>query len=303
MDDIDNHPDLTDQKWLRAAEKRARRAARRTRPRGPGPRWSRLVIPGVLVLFCGALIVFYRVGSVELPNAAPATTKAPPTSASLDPTTVESSGHVDLARPFATTPAADWPTEVPAPAAKATGRFSAAQVDAAYRAVQKTSTEARLDPEVILRHNNDPYLATLNPRVKLPDPGEWVTRIADGYRLLPAPPKVSGDMTSSVDERGELVVHANFVYAYAFEPPSHLAPSTPWDIVSVIHENADYRIVDGKPWPSTEKAYDYSINCDLLRQGLLGPGYSGRRGTPQPDAEAPPAYFDPKHPVTGPANC
>jgi len=302
VDDIDSHPDLTDQKWLRGAERRARRAARRARPRRPGPRWSRLVIPGVLILFCGALIVFYRVGSVELPDSAP-TTAARPTTASPDPTTAESSGHVDLARPFAATPAADWPTEVPVPAAKATGRFGAAQVTAAYQAVQRTTTEARLDPEIIVHHDNDPYLATLTPGVKLPDPGSRVTRIADGYQLLPVPPRVSGDMTSSVDERGELVVHANFVYAYAFEPPSHLAPSTPWDIVSVIHENADYLIVDGKPWPSTEKSYFYSINCDLLQQGLLGPGFSGRGTTPRPDAESPQAYYDPKHPVTGPDSC
>ncbi len=304
MDDIDNHPDLTDQKWLRGAERRARRAARRARPRRPGPRWSRLVIPGVLILLCGALIVFYRVGSVELPDSAPA--KAPPTTttASPDPTTVDPiTGHVDLAQPFATTPAASWPTEVPVPIAKATGRFSAAQVEAAYRAVQKTSAEARLDPEVILHHDNDPYLATLTPGIKLPDPGTRVTKVADGYQLLPVPPRVTGDMTSSVDDHGELVVHANLVYAYAFQPPAHLAPSTPWDIVSVIHENADYLIIDGKSWPSTEKSYFYSINCDLLLQGQLGPGFSGRGTTPRPDAEQPQAYYDPKHPVTGPESC
>ncbi|QUQ68090.1 hypothetical protein [Kutzneria sp. CA-103260] len=295
MDDIENHPDLTDQKWLRGAERRARRAARRARRR-PGPRWSRLVIPGVLVLFCGALIVFYRVGTVQLPESAP-TTGAAPTSAHPDPTSAEATGHVDLTRPFATTPAADWPTEVPVPIAKATGRFSAAQVDAAYRAVQKTTTEARLDPEVTVRHDNGPYLATLTPGVKLPDPGSRITKIADGYQLLPVPPRVSGGMTSSVDEHGDLVVHANFVYAYAFQPPAHLAPSTPWDIVSVIHENADYAIVDGKPWPSTEKSYFYSINCDLtLQQGLLAPQYSGRGGA-APDAEPPQAYYDPKHTV------
>lgn len=301
MDDIDNHPDLTDQKWLRGAERRARRAARRARPRRPGPRWSRLVIPGVLILFCGALIVFYRVGSVQLPDSAP-TTAAAPTTASPDPTTPESSQHVDLSRPFAGTPAADWPTEVPAPAAKATGRFTAAQVAAAYQAVRRTTTEARLDPAVFLQHDNQPFLATLAPGVKLPDPGGRVTKIAEGYQLLPVPPRVSGDLTSSVDARGDLVVHANLVYAYAFQPDSHQAPATPWDIVSVIHENADYLIVDGKPWPSTEKSYFFSMNCDLAEQGQLAPAYSGR-ATGTPETERPEAYFDPKHTVDIPQGC
>lgn len=256
--------------------------------------------PRVLVLFCGALIVLYRVGSVELPESAPPATAATPTTATPDPTKAETSGHVDLERPFAATPAADWPTAVPVPAAKATGRFTAAEVTAAYQAVQRTTTEARLDPEVIVHHDNQPYLATLAPGIKLPDPGSRVTKIADGYQLLPVPPKVSGDMTSSVDERGELVVHANFVYAYAFQPPSHQAPATPWDIVSVVHENADYLIVDGKPWPSTEKSYFFAMNCDLTQQGLLAPQYSGRGTTPRLDAEQPQAYYDPEHTVDVP---
>jgi hypothetical protein len=305
VDDIDSHPDLTDEKWLRAAEKRARRAARKNRPprrRRRGPRFSRLVIPGVLILFCGALIVLYRVGTVELPGASAPSTTAAPTSARPDPTKAEVSGHVDLLRPFAATPAADWPTEVPVPAATATGRFTAAQVTAAYQAVQRTTTEARLDPAVILHHDNGPYLATLTPGIKLPDPGSRVTKIADGYQLLPVPPKVSGDMTSSVDDHGDLVVHANFVYAYAFQPPSHEAPATPWDIVSVIHENADYTIVDGKPWPTTEKSYFSEMNCDLSQQGQLAPAYSGRRGT-RPDTESPTALYDPKHTVDIPGNC
>ncbi|MEV6604750.1 hypothetical protein [Kutzneria sp. NPDC051319] len=305
MDDIDRHPDLTDEKWLRAAEKRARRAARKSRPRRPGPRYSRLVIPVVLVLFCGALIVLYRVGSVELPaSAAPPTTAATPTTTTApEPTRAEADGHVDLAQPFAATPAADWPTDVPAPAGKATGPFTAAQVAAAYQAVRRTTTEARLDPEVILKHDNTPYLATLAPGVKLPDPGTRLTKIADGYQLLPAPPKVTGDMTSSVGEHGELVVHTNFVYAYAFQPASHQAPATPWDIVSVIHENADYQIVDGKPWPSTENSYLYAMNCDLAQQGLLGPLYSGPGSAARPGTESPQAYYDPKHPVNTGDRC
>ncbi|HEY0495597.1 MAG TPA: hypothetical protein VGD48_07615 [Kutzneria sp.] len=305
MDDIESHPDLTDEKWLRAAEKRARRAARKSRAprRRRGPRFSRLVIPGVLIVFCGALIVLYRVGTVELPGASAPSTTAAPTSAKPDPTKAEETGHVDLQRPFAATPAADWPTEIPVPAAKAAGRFTAAQVTAAYQAVQHTSAEARLDPAVIIHHDNAPYLATLTSGIKLPDPGTRVTKIADGYQLLPTPPKVSGEMTSSVDDHGDLVVHANFVYAYAFQPPSHEAPATPWDIVSVIHENADYVIVDGKPWPSTEKSYFFSINCDLSRQGQLAPAFSGRRTGSLIDADKPQAYYDPKHTVDIPDDC
>jgi hypothetical protein len=302
VDELDNHPDLTDTKWLRAAERRARRAARRARPRKPGPRWSRLVIPGVLLLLCGALIVFYRVGTVELPGAAPATT-LPPVHVTPDPTTVESSGHVDIARPFASTPAADWPTEVPVPVAKATGRFSAAQVADAYRAVQQTSAEAHLDPRVIVHHDIAPFEATLAAGVQLPDPKGWVTTIADGYPLLPVPPKVSGEMTSSVDAKGELVVHANYVYAYAFQPGPHQAAATPWDIVSVLHENADFLIVDGKPWPQGEKSYFYAMNCEFAQQGQLAPAYSGHPTAPDPSAEGPKAYYDPKHTVDIPNDC
>jgi hypothetical protein len=305
VDDIESHPDLTDEKWLRAAEKRARRAARKNRPprrRRKGPRFSRLVIPAVLIVFCGALIVLYRVGSVELPGAAAASTTSAPTSAKPDPTKTEVGGHVDLERPFAATPAADWPTEIPVPAGKATGRFTAAQVTAAYQAVQHTSTEARLDPAVIVLHDNAPYLKSLAAGVQMPDPGTWVTKIADGYQLLPVAPKVSGELTSSVDDQGELVVHANFVYAYAFQPPSHVAPATPWDIVSVVHENTDYLIVGGKPWPHAQKSYYFSMNCEMADKGVLGPQFSGHPTTPRMDAEQPQAYYDPAHTVDVPKN-
>ncbi|REH42742.1 hypothetical protein BCF44_110239 [Kutzneria buriramensis] len=297
VDDIENHPDLTDAKWLRGAERRARRAARRSRPRKPGPRLSRLVIPTVLVAFAGALFLLYRVGSVPLPDAAPTTAPAPPpTSARPDPTTIESTGHVDLTHPFADTPAANWATTIPVPAATAVGGFTAAQVTAAYQAVQRTSTESRLDPQVTVHHDTAPFIATLATGVKLPDANGWVTKIADGYQLLPVPPRVDGSMTSSVDDRGRLVVHTNFVYVYAFQPASHEAPGTPWDIVSVVHENADYTMVDGKPWPSNSKAYFYSMNCDLARQDQLAPQYSGS-GAGGTSTEKPEAYFDPKHPI------
>ncbi|MFC0547664.1 hypothetical protein [Kutzneria chonburiensis] len=303
MDDIESHPDLTDEKWLRAAEKRARRAARKNRPprrRKRGPRFSRLVIPAVLIVFCGALIVLYRVGSVELPGASAPSTTTAPTSAKPDPTKAEVGGHVDLDRPFAATPAADWPTEVPVPAAAATGHFTAAQVTAAYQAVQHTITEARLDPQVTVHHEPAPYLATLTTGIDMHDPGTWVTKIADGYQLLPVAPKVSGEMTSSVDDQGRLVVHANYVYAYAFQPPSHVAPATPWDIVSVIHENTDYLIVGGKPWPHAEKSYYFSMNCEQADKGVLAPQFSGHPTRSRIDAEQPQAYYDPAHTVDVP---
>jgi len=211
-------------------------------------------------------------------------------------------GHVDLERPYAATPAADWPTEVPVPAAAATGPFTAAQVTAAYQAVRHTITEARLDPQVTVHHESGPYLASLASGVVLHDPGAWVTKIADGYQLLPAAPRVSGEMTSSADDQGRLVVHANYVYAYAFQPPSHVAPATPWDIVSVIHENTDYLIVDGKPWPHTEKSYYFSMNCELMDKGLLGPQFSGHPTKSRMDAEPPQAYYNPAHPVDGPTD-
>lgn len=305
MDDIESHPDLTDEKWLRAAEKRARRAARKARPpkrRGQGPRFSRLVIPVVLIVFCGALFVLYRVGTVELPTSAPHTTTAP-TTATPDPTKDEVSGHVDLERPYAATPAADWPTEVQVPAANATGRYTAAQVTAAYQVVQHTTAEARLDQQVTVHHDKAPYLSTLAPGVDMKDAAGWVTNIADAYQLLPVAPRVSGEMTSSVDENGRLVVHANFVYAYAFLPPSHVAPATPWDIVSVIHENADYLIVDGKPWPHAEKSYYFSINCEFSHKDVLAPQFSGHSATARADAEQPQAYYDPKHTVDIPSGC
>jgi hypothetical protein len=45
-----------------------------------------------------------------------------------------------------------------------------------------------------------------------------VTMLAPGFHLLPAPIKVNGTMSVDTNHQGDLVVHANYVFAYPFAP-------------------------------------------------------------------------------------
>jgi len=229
---------------------------------------------------------------------------------------------VDLSQPFLDTPAAGWPdgeAGIVVPAATRVGSYSADAVAAGYQRVRQVLITARLDRAVLVGHDVQRYLALLAPDAAAqvgpdltqpsPDGHYWATRIADGFHLLPVQPKVLGSMWAEQDPDGALLIHTNYVFAYAFDPGDADVVDA-MDIVTVDREDADYTITNGDwaasaqgVWPGAVSAYGYSIACDAYERGELAPAYSERRpgglGSGLDEKQA----FDPKAPMPTADTC
>jgi hypothetical protein len=177
---------------------------------------------------------------------------------------------------------------------------------------------------MLVQHDPSAYLALLSrldaqqtePKLR---PGHelesqvLVNRIATGYSLLQAAPKVNGTMTVGVGKLGDLDVldiTTNYVVAYPFRPNNPEDATQPLDIVALSHSTVHYQLLDGPNVPADARGvywgdaegYDYSVNCDLVTKGFLAPSYSDHNhvGT---DTENPDNYFDPNRPYTGVNGC
>lgn len=234
--------------------------------------------------------------------------------------------QVDAEHPFIGTPAAEWAdgeAGVVAPAAAAIGPFTAQQVADGYAKVRQAVITSRLDRAVLEQHDVERYLTQLakdsqkNMRpVFGTDPHEahaYATRLAAGHKLLPAVPKVKGRMWAEQGTRpGELVVHTNFVFAYAFQAGEDAKLADVMDIVAVDRWDTDYSVLTGKYapsslgiWPVRSQGFTYSMGCEALRAGYLAPAYSERRANAA--VNAPPkdrtTYFDPASTLPATSTC
>ncbi|CAM4033199.1 hypothetical protein KIPE111705_37325 [Kibdelosporangium persicum] len=256
---------------------------------------------GVAVV--AGIVTFNEVRGTAEPRTVDVTAAAPPI-------------QVDFERPFTGTPAADWPdgeAGVVAPPAQAIGPFTAQQVGDAYAKVRQAVITSRLDRGVLEQHDVERYLTLLakdsqkNMRpVFGNEPNEahaYATRLAVGHRLLPAEPKVRGRMWAEQGTRpGELVVHTNFVFAYAFQPAEPDKLRDVMDLVAVDRWDVDYSVLTGKYaasslgiWPVRSQGFTYSMGCEALRAGYLAPAYSERRADAAAKGQGKDrtAYFDP----------
>ncbi|GAB3875500.1 hypothetical protein GCM10029964_019840 [Kibdelosporangium lantanae] len=234
--------------------------------------------------------------------------------------------HIDLTRPFAGTPAATWAdgdSGITAPAAAAIGPFSRQQVTDAYAKVRQAVITSRLDRAVLEKHDVEQYLKLLAKDsqksmrpVFADDPHQahaYATRLAKGYTLLPVAPKVSGRMWAEQGtHNGEILVHTNYVFAYAFNTDHPDQLTDPMDVVAVDRWDVDYSVLTGnyKPsslgiWPVKSQGFTYSMGCEALREGYLAPAFSEKHGTPKTD-EPPPdrtTYFDPGSTLPATSTC
>ncbi|MET0136468.1 MAG: hypothetical protein ABW215_23015 [Kibdelosporangium sp.] len=234
--------------------------------------------------------------------------------------------QVDFDRPFTNTPAATWAdgeAGIVAPAAAAIGPFTVQQVSEALTKVRQAVITSRLDRSVLEQHDVERYLKLLakdsqkNMRPVFGDnPHEahaYATRLAGGHKLLPAAPKVQGKMWAEQGTRpGELVVHTNFVFAYAFDPAGTAKLADVMDIVAVDRWDVDYSVLTGRYapsslgiWPVRSQGFTYSMGCQALRAGYLAPAYSERRAnaavnSPARDREE---YFDPASTLPASSTC
>ncbi|WP_424184819.1 hypothetical protein ACOBQX_23400 [Actinokineospora sp. G85] len=230
--------------------------------------------------------------------------------------------HVD---PFDRTPASGWAegaAGIVAPAAAAVGEFSAAQVSAATSLVRDALVASRVDPALVTGHNPAGYLRLLAPDAaaqlrplfgtgREPEAQALVSMADSASPLLPVPPRVTGSMRVEPGDPGELVVHTNYLFAYAFDSPPEVAPA-PMDAVVLVRADVDYVLRVGAEWtPSSQGlwygdvgGYGYAIACHAYRRGFLAPAYLDQadplRGPPHTD---PGAYFDPSAPLPQETAC
>lgn len=316
---IEDHPDLTDRGWQRRAEKQASIELRRTRRRARRGRRLALPTAGVLAALA-AIIAVSQWGTPEPDHedtTAPASTSAP--------TVLPELSRVDLSRPFDNTPAQAWAGTVDGlsvpPAAKI-GSFSAAQVQDAYNKVKQLISVAHLDRRTLEGHDTSAYLSLLavseqsHIRPILADRGKpdfaaYVTFVADGFHLLPTGPRITGRLSAHPGDPGELVVHAEYVVGFAFDPGSHRPLTSAGDIDAFERHQEDFSILTNPPYDESDAGLEvgggssesYSMACGPAKAGYLAPVYSDETldGGDQPVDEA--AIFDVNKPMPTSDNC
>ncbi|HET6711169.1 hypothetical protein [Amycolatopsis sp.] len=313
---LDSHPDLMDPDWRRHAQKDAWLGSKKDRKqfrkqqkraaRGPRRRWW---IFAVLLL-----ILAVTTTAMVLAGRRPAQDAAPP-----DPTSVPDVAPVDLARPYAHTPADVWPKGIDgitAPAPAAVGAFKADAVAAAYAKVKQVITAAHLDPAVLTGHDAKAYAALFAPDDRdqlLPELAEkpgfaaYVTEIADGHHLLDAGPRTFGTLTARAGAKpGELVVEAKYTVAYAFDHAHPKELMSPAEIVTFERRDETYVVRSGPSfaksthglWIDDTSIAFSSVGCAAAKEGYLAPGYANPRSLTPPTGERDaPGYYDPKYPV------
>lgn len=310
-DSLDDHPDLQD--WSRTERRAVAQAERSSFLRRHR---AKVLTLGLIVVVALAAVVYNAVKPRDS-SPGPALVQVPDTTG--DP---NKGPAVDLTLPFAGTPAAEWPdgaAGIVAPAPVAVGEFTAEEVARAYAKVRQVLITSRLDREVIEGHDYERFLTLLAPKAQADlRPGfaddlgtsySYATRVADDYPLLAVEPKVRGSMSAKLGKDGALVVHTNYVFAYAFDALSPEELQGAMDIVAVDRWETDYAVTDER-WPAdnqgiwlaTVRGYGYSIACTAYKEGSLAPAYSERVDNAA-DPEAQDRYFDPTKPLLTDSSC
>ncbi|HET9142563.1 hypothetical protein [Actinophytocola sp.] len=312
----DTCPESRDSEWVarvRSAASADVRQMLRAERRRKHERWiigSVALVAAVLVL-----VLLGQIG-VSRGSRSPESAPAPSVEAALR--------QVDPARPFAGTPAADWPdgaAGIQLPDPVATGGFTAPEVATALAQVRDLLVTSRLDPTLVVRHDPGRFLAAFAPDARrqlepLFGSGQearaqaLVSLVADGTTLLPVAPKVTGRMRVTAGAQpGELVVHTNYVFVYPFRTDTPAEVDDPMDILVVVRAQVDYVLRRGERWTEGSQGwwydavagYAYSIGCDAYRRGFLAPVLTERKTTsPGPDRAA---YFNPDGPLPQASGC
>ncbi|WP_026423454.1 hypothetical protein [Actinokineospora inagensis] len=318
--DIFDHPDLRNPTWLARVEKDAKKAARKarpprvrkrkSRPREPRPRrFSTTTRIGLIIT--SALVVVSA--ATYLPKL---WTKHDHTTA----TTADLAFRVDMTHPFENTPASGWSdgaAGIVTPIATPLRGHSAKEVQDAFDRTKAVVIASRLDPDVIERGDltkATTLLSAYSKRFLDEDPhsrSSWVTKIANEYPLLPVRPKVSGRMWADIDNTGNILIHTDYVVAYAFaiDDPSRIRG--PFDIVAVERHAADYVHYTDPKWDadtlgirlSHADGYRYSMSCTAADRGELAPAYSDHSHDPAGDLAGPERYLDPNSSLQVPDDC
>lgn len=305
----ETRPESTDVDQLKHAETGTGPGGEKDLPKRGRRGWKRalLTLGVVLVLAAGAVLV-----KVVLDRT---TGEAPPAAG----------GRVDFSRPYAGTAAESWAeglAGISAPAGQAVGGFTPAEVDAAFQQVRAAISAARLDPRALNQHDGTVLLKLLaptsrsefEPALTSRDPaelGKFLTLIGE-HKLLPASPRMAGSLTAKPSHRkGELLIQANYVTAYAFDGDQAKLTS-PADFVSFVRDEQNYVFRSGNQFAKGDigltygegSGYTSNMACDAAKIGILAPQYSDKSEPVdgKPSVEEADQY-DPAKPLPTTGNC
>lgn len=313
-------PPVVETDWAGGAEHTAAEDVRQLLRAERRRRRGRWFAGALVVLAVGAVVVLLVRTSLFEPVAAD---RSPDDGTA--PAASTGGASFDAAQPFASTPAAAWPDGAAAivpPPPQAIGSFSAQKVGETTQRVRDVLVASRLDPRMLVNHDPAGYLDLLAPDARRqlepffgggqePRVQSLVSLVATGSTLLPVAPKVSGSMTVALGEPGELVVHTNYVFAYAFEPKAELRLTDAMNTIVVVRADVDYVLRVGDRWTQgsrglwygTATGFGYSIGCDAYRKGFLAPVTTGRAVAGGRDEASPGHYFDPGAPLPPAGGC
>ncbi|SDL90567.1 hypothetical protein SAMN04488074_114157 [Lentzea albidocapillata subsp. violacea] len=254
--DIEDHPDLQDSAWIRGANRRAKREVRRQRRQARARRHSGKIIAVLALVTVGAVVFgLNRAGTfdnVSLPDA---------------PDLNLPYSGVNVEQPFAGTHAEQW--------SEGERGIVLPSTDPAFEQVRQALIAARLDPATISELKPDRYLALLAPGAReqvSAHPRNWTTQLKPGTKLFPNGIRVSGTMTLG-EKDGRQTVTADYVFAYAFEPPDPKKLFHQMEMIAAVREKITYAVTPEGLWPTEAQGHRYSIACKASGEGFLGPQF------------------------------
>ncbi|MFD9703826.1 hypothetical protein [Lentzea sp. NPDC059081] len=257
--DIEDHPDLQDAAWMRGANRRAKRDVRRQKRRVKARRHSGKIVAAVALLAVGAVVFgLYRAGTfanVSLPKA---------------PDVHLPHSGVNVEQPFTGTPAEQW--------SDGERGIVLPSTDPAFEQVRQALIASRLDPAMLVEHKPDRFLSMLAPGSRehvATDVSMVATRLEQGMKLLPNGIRVSGKMTLGQGANYPAVT-ADYVFAYAFEPPDPRKLTTQMEIVAAVRHQVTFEITPEGLWLTKSSSFQYSIGCEASKAGFLAPQFSER---------------------------
>jgi hypothetical protein len=315
------HSDSRDDEWDSRVERAATADVRHMLRAARRHRRERWVVGSIMVVAVALLLVLIaQIGLFDslLPGSR---TAAPPAAGSGVPTEPASLA-LDPSHPFIESPAASWPdgaAGIVPPAAGPVNGFTADQVATATRQVRDVLVASRLDHRILVNHDAGAYLGALAPDARRQleplfgtgreaEVQSLVSLAAQGTPLAAVDPKVAGTMSVRAGGPGELVVHTNYVFVYAFAAPDKIVDLM--DILVVVRADVDYILRTGDRWTLGSRGwwygaaagYAYSIACDAYHKGYLAPAFT-EHATAEPSVQERGVYFDPNSPLPPAGGC
>ncbi|WP_233620693.1 hypothetical protein [Amycolatopsis sp. WAC 01416] len=142
-------------------------------------------------------------------------------------------------------------------------------------------------------------------------PGHRYFTLIGAKGLSQVPPRMTGSLTAKPGGKGELIVHASYAVAYAFDARPDEARS-PADIVPFVREEQDYVLRKAPPFAKADaglsigegSGYTSRMACDAIKTGILAPQYADKGrpvvGVPVGDDAA---AYDPTKPLPSLDTC